>query len=167
MRVGNMFVCTSLMRRNVSCLLISTIHEAKVQMGPWILSVIESGKTRVGKGEKQNGHIHYLHTQAGCRSTSRWPDRSALTTPGGRGQVHSWSASDFPGQSYRPNGCHGLGSQGHHKFPCWFLWTRTKQTSLFSAWKKESSRLAEKDTGPLLRGSSWAPSIRRVKTDCV
>lgn len=139
----------------------------RVQMGPWILSVIGSGKTRVGKGEKQNGHIHYLHTQAGCRSTSRWPDRSALTTPGGRGQVHSWSASDFPGQSYRPNGCHGLGSQGHHKFPCWFLWTRTKQTSLFSAWKKESSRLAEKDTGPLLRGSSWAPSIRRVKTDCV
>lgn len=108
----------------------------------------EEEQLGLGKGEKQNGHIHYLHTQAVCRSMSRWLDRSAQMTPGGHGQLHSWSASDCLGQSYPPNGCRVLGSLGHHRFPCWFLWTRTKQSPLFQHWRGGSGEPGEKDTGP-------------------
>ena len=89
-----------------------------------------------GKGEKQNGHIHYLHTQAARRSTSRWLDKFALMTPGARGQLHSWSALGCPGQSCPPDGCRELGCQGHHRLLCWFLWTRTKKTPLLLAGKE-------------------------------
>lgn len=42
-----------------------------------------------GRGEKQKGHIHYLHTQAVTRSRSRWLGTFALKILGARGQLHN------------------------------------------------------------------------------
>ena len=118
-----------------------------------------------GKGEKQNGHIHYLHTQAARRSTSRWLDKFALMTPGARGQLHSWSALGCPGQSCPPDGCRELGCQGHHRLLCWFLWTRTKKTPLLLAGKEREWQNGRKMLD-LCYGEAVGPKKEGSETVC-
>lgn len=88
-----MFVFRLQMRMLLNYLLMSTLQEAKGSHGAMVSSVSESrclGRANKGRQRgRENGHIHYLHTQAACRSMSRWPGRFALTIPGAHGQPHS------------------------------------------------------------------------------
>ena len=89
-----MFVIGLQVRMDVNYLLVSAIHEAEGSNGAvGFLCGCESRcwqwEHKGGQRGKAEGHIHYLHTQAASRSTSRRPDRSDLRILGARSQLRS------------------------------------------------------------------------------
>lgn len=81
-------------RMVMNYLLVSAIHEAEGSDGAVGLpcgcgSRCWQWEHRGGQRGRAEGHIHYLHTQAASRSTSRRPGRSALRIRGVHSQLRS------------------------------------------------------------------------------